>query len=558
MSNEFFDGNTIRKINNLYSRGKPTQAIWRDTICQGLTITVGVKKASWHMRTRDCNARIADFEDFNTADRIPILREAVHFARTILAGGGKPDQFFAMFREHKDLSIAMAWHGRVDPKIMTWEIARDQYLAWCFENRRHATWEGYRSALGAVKNSALATDFAPIAGKALVNIVEGDLDTIRNNIVARCKQRVEEKIAAAKKAKKEVVIGNEYGLRAANLTVAALRSAFKHFKMHPEIYGLKSNVAEKLENTQDRPPNNTLEANSGAASAAMTQYDLGAYIYGLEQIGNPIVKSALWLQLSHGQRRFTACAAIRSSFQKNPHYGLVWRLKDKVGHWRLIPLTEEAAARVYETLDRYKDYGNVYLFPVSKKSGEDGEPVQGHVNKRTLSAAIERMREEGGVFHGHPNPPSSHDLRYAFITRMGNQMHRFVIDGRRLAFKDIEIITHANEGKEGTASLIYDRSQALDVKEILLKEWQDYLMDGYRMYCEGLTDPVKRAEYQAKGIADAQKVTARPVLVVDNADVETGKRRDKQVCFSCDEPDPSLSAKQRICTSCIQGSYKAG
>ncbi|MCZ7890468.1 tyrosine-type recombinase/integrase [Agrobacterium salinitolerans] len=558
MSNEFFDGNTIRKINNLYSRGKPTPAVWRDTVCQGLTITIGVKKASWHMRLRDCNARIADFEDFGSADKIPTLREAVDFARTIVASGGKPDEFFKMFAERKDLSIAMAWHGRVDPSIMTWEIARDQYLDWCFRNRRHATWEGYKSALGASNNSALTDDFAPIAGKALVAIVEGDLDTVRNNIVTRCKRRVEAKIEAAKKAKKEIVIGNEYGHRAANLTVAALRSAFKHFKMWPEIYGLKNNVAAALANTQDRPPNSTLESNSGEAEAAMTQYDLGAYMYGVERVKNPIVRSALWLQLRTGQRRFTATAAIRSSFRENPHYGLVWRLRDKVGHWRLLPLTEETAALVYETLDRYKDRQNAYLFPISKRMDEDGKPVQGHLNKRTFSAAIEDMRDEGGVFFGHPNPPSSHDVRYAFITRMGNEMHRFTIDGRRLSFRDIEIITHANEGKEGTASLIYDRSQALDVKEILLKEWQDYLMEGYRMYCEGLTDPVKRAEFQAKGVADAQRVTARPVLVVDNVEVETGKRRTSQLCFSCDEPDPSLSAKQRICTSCIQGSYKVG
>ncbi|KAB1086196.1 hypothetical protein F4V91_06955 [Neorhizobium galegae] len=169
MSNEFFDGNTIRKINNLYSRGKPTPQLWRDNTCQGLTVNIGVKKASWHMRTRDCNARIADFDDFNSADKIPTLRDAVDFARTIVARGGKPEEFFTMFRERKDLSIAMAWHGRVDPKIMTWEIARDQYLAWCFQNRRHATWEGYKSALGAVNNSALADDFAPLGGKAIVS-----------------------------------------------------------------------------------------------------------------------------------------------------------------------------------------------------------------------------------------------------------------------------------------------------------------------------------------------------------------------------------------------------
>ncbi|KAB1086194.1 tyrosine-type recombinase/integrase [Neorhizobium galegae] len=361
-------------------------------------------------------------------------------------------------------------------------------------------------------------------GKALVAIVEGDLDTVRNNIVTRCKRRVEAKIEAAKKAKKEIVIGNEYGHRAANLTVAALRSAFKYFKMWPEIYGLKSNVAAGLENTQDRPPNSSLEADSGSAIAAMSQYDLGAYIYGLEQIKNPIVQTALFLQLETGQRRFTACAAVRESFQVSPHYGFIWRLRDKVDHWRLLPLTEKTAERVKATLERYKDYGNRYLFPVSKRMGEDGEPVQGHVNKRTLSAAIESMRHEGGVFEGHPNPPSSHDARYAFVTRMGQEMHRFVIDGRRLQFRDIEIITHANEGKEGTASLIYDRSQALDVKEILLSEWREYLLEGYRMYCEGLKDPIKRAEYQTKSV-ELRSHGARPVLVVDNVDVEVSPRR---------------------------------
>ena len=54
----------------------------------------------------------------------------------------------------------------------------------------------------------------------------------------------------------------------------------------------------------------------------------------------------------------------------------------------------------------------------------------------------------------------------------------------RLTREDVVILTHKNEGRESTATMVYDKSEYLDVKWALLSEWQTYVETGYQMYMQ--------------------------------------------------------------------------
>ena len=78
-----------------------------------------------------------------------------------------------------------------------------------------------------------------------------------------------------------------------------------------------------------------------------------------------------------------------------------------------------------------------------------------------------------------PFTPSTHDIRRAFVTTMSPRLSNFVVEGVRLKKSDISMITHANEGRNTTASAVYDKNEYLDTKYKILEEWEQWCLEGY-------------------------------------------------------------------------------
>jgi integrase len=141
---------------------------------------------------------------------------------------------------------------------------------------------------------------------------------------------------------------------------------------------------------------------------------------------------------------------------------MTWGFEDNVRLWRVLPLTPTAAAAARTALLLARD-GNPYLFPQQRKR-QAGRGMDGHMNERTMSEVLEDMRAPGSVLHGLPFSLSTHKQRKAFVSRMSATMHKYTIGDRRLSEKDIEMITHLDEGQEGTASQVYDLNLYLETK----------------------------------------------------------------------------------------------
>ena len=477
MPSEKFDGNTLRRITNLYKTetGQPDKDYdYRDTVEVGLCIKVRKRGAVWYMLTRKTNARIGGFSLFDAED-IPALRTLVAEAKVLEQKGMKPDALFQAFVDKRDVGLAKQIHDVVRSGAKTWEEARDEFLAWSFENKAKATTEGYRSALGACANSVYEKDFAFMAGKPLKSIGHYEMACVIESIEKRGK-------AGELKGR---------GLRQANLTVAAIRSLFKYVMGKPSIYGIIKNPASELLNVGEKAAANE-EAGDDAGERALSQLEIGAFIHGLDRCGNPIAQLALFLQLLTGQRRFTAISPLRASFYEHPTYGLTWRLRAKGDNWRVLPLPPMAQDIVRAALEKFEKYECRYLFPKARHRHATDD-MQMHINKRTVSDVVEEMRNSGGVFHQAEMQPSTHDFRKAFTTHMRPRMHEFTVGGRQLIGDDVQMITHVNEGRDTTSAEIYDKNAYLDVKLAILKAWEDYCMEGYTMYMQQFVVAAKAA-----------------------------------------------------------------
>lgn len=62
---------------------------------------------------------------------------------------------------------------------------------------------------------------------------------------------------------------------------------------------------------------------------------------------------------------------------------------------------------------------------------------------------------------------------------MTPEMSLFTLDNRRLTGHDVQMITHENEGRKTTVSLVYDKNAYLDVKYEILNFWDQWCLDGY-------------------------------------------------------------------------------
>jgi integrase len=459
---EPFDGNTIRKIAGQIAKGNAQGDVWKDYECVSLQIRVGKTSAAWSFKTRDNQVKIADFEVFGKDD-IPALRDLVRQAKAREKAGQEVESFF---REYVASRLESPADDVPDGGGMVWEQARDKYLAWLKLNRSRDTYRTYRSSLGAAHKSALKECFEPISGRPIAAITTADLAMVRNKINNRGKR------------------GEAKGrsIRQADLTVAALKSAWIHFVNEPETFGIGvMNIAtEDLRKVRDRDPRP--ESSSGATERTMNQLELGMFFEELGSVRNEMSRYVLSLELLTAQRRLDASSAIRESFVEREVYGMVWRLEDKTHAWRVLPLPPLAREIVDRALEKFASYQSRYLFPRNRKRRKSDPDVEGHISERTVSKMMEVMREEGGPFADSLLNPSTHDLRKAFVSYMTPRIHKYSVGGRQLTAKDVTMITHDDEGREHTATLVYDKNEYLDVKLAILTEWQDYVIEGLNMW----------------------------------------------------------------------------
>ncbi|PRA88062.1 hypothetical protein CQ054_06665 [Ochrobactrum sp. MYb29] len=450
MSAENLDGNSIRKIQNMLRKGETGD--FRDTQSPGLSIKAYKTKASWMMILRDGKWTIAPFEMF-TGDDIPSLRQLVVEARQILKEGRDPQNLFDAFREQRDVALAK---NKADVKNgigKTWEEVRDAYLAWATNHKEKDTVRGYKSALGATKgDSVLAKDFEPLHGKPVASITTKDLVRVRSNIIER---------------------GQGEKVRQANLAVAALKACFSWYLNQADSL-IETSPAAQLSKALERAKK---AKKSPEQERTFMQDEIGLLIYGLEFATNPAARLSLMIQLFTGQRRLTPLEALKSDFIESDEYGMIWRLDDKVDAWRTLPLSPTAKSAVESAMALTRS-DNDYLFP-QQRAYKKGGDMDGHLNERTVSTVIEELRGEGGILEHLPFSPSTHHLRKAFTTKMIPSLSKFVVDGNRLTKDDIKMITHANEGRETTATAVYDKNEYLDIKYKILCEWEQFCLKAY-------------------------------------------------------------------------------
>ncbi|OAE46840.1 hypothetical protein A7J57_12195 [Agrobacterium tumefaciens] len=426
------------------------------------------------------NRAIGNFTLFKQDD-LPAIREMVSKALIEHKAGRPIDTLIERFVAKKDVDLAEAHQKVANGQGFLWEEARDMFIEFAMKELADDTAMGYKSALGASERSSYLTEFEPIAGKPVNKIDFIDLNSVIQNMKARGE--------AAKEAGKK-----SDGRRQTNLTVYALKSAFRYFSQNPTLFFMSSNPSRQLEtikavgkkNKKDKTYN---EQTSAKKNRAMTADEIGAFVYGLQFIELPEARNSLYLQLLTGQRLLDTCSALADAFVENPSYGLVWRLEDKTRSWRALPMGPEAEALVRSSREEFAHYGSMFLFPKTKKRRAD-DPVEGHIHKRTVSGEMFAMRAEGSPLHGSTIDPATHDLRKAFTSVMAPRMSKFTDEnGSKLKNDDTVIITHKNEGRDVTASAVYDKNEYLDTKYAILCEWENYVMECYTNYVNNLESP---------------------------------------------------------------------
>lgn len=460
MVKEAFDGNTIRKLRGWKAGGKEVKVY--DTECPGLALRIYASgRASWSVLTRDWKATIADAESFSAND-IPALREMVRTARRMRGDGRDAEAYIKAFVDSRSLTSAEAEANAVSGITERWEQARDQYLRELKETHSKDTHRSYRSALGAVPGSVLEDDFKPLHGKPIVSITPDDIITVKEEIRKR----------GTREGK-----GPNGNLRQANASLTVVK-AFFAWQMGRRGNPLEVNPAAAVRPERRKGGKFMKGVGEAAAIRALLQEEIGMLVIGLEKCKNPAARAAVMIQLLTGQRRMTVCEARKEAFVDHPKYGIVWRLADKTNAWRVLPLPPLVRQAV-ENAEMMSRTDNPYLFPQQRES-PDGT-WNGHMNERTYSDVILQMRKDSGALNGMPLRVATHDLRKAFVSTMSGTMHKYQIDGRRLGEKDIEMITHEDEGRQGSAWRIYNLNPYLEVKHAILSEWEQFVLEGLDM-----------------------------------------------------------------------------
>lgn len=461
MPSEIFTGHTIIKIKTILKKGVDEPLKYRDKGGNGLAINITKTGASWYYSTNKDNRQIAPLNRYGH-DRLDDLRELCGKLKLASKAGEPLDTLISAFNNTGSVEEAVAHHNVDHGDGLLWEAGRDLFLEWIRINKEPDTYRSYKSALGCF---SLAADFVPLKEKPLASITTRDLARVRKNIITRC---------SGGNARGE---GN--GVRQAELTVAALKSCFRYLVNDPDT-GLdhKINPAADLAKPGEKQKNK-----KASKDRALTQLEIGALLWALGAEKNEPARIAIMIQLLTAQRRFTVADAKREDFNLNhPHYGIVWEFGDKSHAFRALPLDGDAGDLVRRAIRLSEgNQESEYLFPKQRRKNAEDD-MSGHMNEATMSDVIEAMREPGGVFFETEFNVGTHDMRKTFETVMTPRMHKFEFEGRRLIGEDVEMITHMNEGRKKVSMLVYDKNQYLDIKSEVLREWQEWVYEGYNLY----------------------------------------------------------------------------
>jgi len=468
---------TFRAARNAASNRQ--YAIFRDSNVAGLCIQVKNGKANWWVMTKHRKISFAPLDGFRP-DQVSVVREiAVKIKENWKAGRSNDEikvlvtAFLSQLTSVPSLKFASNQAATKLDGAWTWEVLRSEYLEWARQYKSDATYSTYHSALGAAKNSALEGDFLPLKGKALTNITQLDILTVRQSILQRG----------------GMVDGvPKRNIRAAEQTENGLKAAFKFAMDIRRNTGLKQNPTIGLPavDQPDMKKREVVDAQEIFERPFMTLEQLHDLLFTwLPGQGFSLeAEMALTLQALTGQRIETVTSTFYNQVVRtrtSPRYRYIWYLgPDKKRLYRPLPLPSwaswaaHAALMKYHDRDRRRDPNN-FLLPQLKKRYA-GIPANGHISNHLINDIFHAARKPGGPLEG--TTFSSHDLRRAFVTHLGKK-------GRRLGFTHDDIIgevakvTHKGEGKISVIEKFYDLDSDSSLKLRMLELWQNMILGAH-------------------------------------------------------------------------------
>lgn len=473
---EYIDKKTIEKARS--AAQSRTAAVFRDSGVAGLCIQVKNGSARWWVMTKDNKISFSPLDGFR-ADQMLLVREIAVKIKASWKAGRKNDDIkimvAALLSQPTSAPSVVAAENVAAVKIdgaWTWEVLRDEYLAWAKIYKSDAMHSTYRSALGAAKNSKLATDFAHLAGTPIANITQLDILTVRQNILERG----------------GMVSGiPKDNVRAAEQTENGLKAAFK-FAMDPRrATGLKMNPTIGLPAVEqpDFKKRDVVDADDIFDRPFMSLKQLYDFLFWIpHQNFAHEARMAVTLQALTGQRIETVTTTFHNQMARtygSVRYDYVWYLgPDKTRRYRPLPLPSWAAWVGHAALTKYRERSpdkdaNNFLFPQLKKRYAH-IPGNGHISNKLVNDIFQAARKPGGPLEG--TDFASHDLRRAFVTHIGKK-------GRKLGFpyddivSEVAKVTHRGEGKISVIQKFYDLDTDSALKLRMLELWQDMILGAH-------------------------------------------------------------------------------
>lgn len=473
---EYIDRKTIEAARE--AARKRAAAIFRDSDVSGLCIQVKNGSAHWWVMTKNNKISFSPLDGFRH-DQMPLVREiATKIKASWKAGRTNADikvmisALLSQPTQSPSIDVAENIAAVKIDGAWSWEVLRDEYLAWAKIYKSDAMYSTYRSALGAARNSKLAGDFAHLCGKPIANITQLDILTVRQNILERG----------------GMVDGIAKGnIRAAEQTENGLKAAFK-FAMDPRRgTGLKMNPTIGLPAVEqpDMKKRDVVNADDIFERPFMSLTQIYDFLFWVPQQSFALeAQLVVTLQALTGQRIETVTSTFHNQMMRthtSARYQYVWYLgPDKNKRYRPLPLPAWASWAGHTALMKYRERSsnkdsNNFLFPQLKKRYAH-VPGNGHISNHLINDIFQAARKPGGPLEG--TTFASHDLRRAFVTHLGKK-------GRKLGFPyddivgEVAKVTHKGEGKISVIEKSYDLDTESSLKLRMLELWESLILGAH-------------------------------------------------------------------------------
>ena len=473
---ENIDAKTIEAAR--YAASMRREVTFRDGGVPGLSIRVKNGKAHWWVLTKHRKISFSPLDGFRP-DQMPLIRElAVRIKANWKAGRTNEEIKLLVTAFHSQMSSAPSIEtasNEADVKLegaWTWEILRSEYLEWAKKYKSDATYSTYHSALGAARNSAYEGDFLHLKGKAIANVTQLDILTVRQNILERG----------------GMVDGIPMrNIRAAEQAENGLKAAFKFAMDIRRNTGLKHNPTLGLPAVAqpDLKKRDIVDAQDIFERPYMSLKQLYDFLFWVPSQGFSIeAEMALTIQALTGQRIETVTSTFYNQMvrtRNSGRYRYVWYLgPDKNRLYRPLPLPMWASWAGHTALTKYRERDtskgpNNFLLPQLRKRNA-GSLGNGHISNHLINDIFQAARKLGGPLEG--TTFSSHDLRRAFVTHLGK-------NGRKLGFPyddivgEVAKITHKGEGKVSVIEKFYDLDSDSSLKLRMLELWQHMILGAH-------------------------------------------------------------------------------